>query len=163
MKLSQDQKRMLRASALYPPCYAAGLILYNLLFKKEFYWGDILALFLGGLLLSAIFALFTIFGARIPTRDTPATDVIPSEAKESSPVIPSAAQRSRGISAPDSPAPDVISSAPPVIPNAAQESSPVIPSAAKESTPVIPSAAQRSRGISAPTPPDAAPSRTQDN
>ena len=142
MKLSQDQKRMLRASALYPPCYAAGLILYNLLFKKEMAWGDVLALFLGGLLLSAIFAIFTIFGARIPTRDTPATDVIPSEAKESTPVI---------------------SSAPPVIPSAAQESSPVIPSAVQESSPVIPSAAQRSRGISAPTPPDAAPSRTQDN
>ena len=131
MKLSQDQKRMLRASALYPPCYAAGLILYNLLFKKEMAWGDVLALFLGGLLLSAIFAIFTIFGARIPTRDTPATDVIPS--------------------------------APPVIPSAAQKSTPVIPSAAKESSPVIPSEAQRSRGISAPTPPDAAPSRTQDN
>ncbi|MBP5635581.1 MAG: hypothetical protein J6W83_04245 [Bacteroidales bacterium] len=146
MKLSQDQKRMLRASALYPPCYAAGLILYNLLFKKEMAWGDVLALFLGGLLLSAIFALFTIFGARIPTRDTPATDVIPSAAKESSPVIPSAAQESS-----------------PVIPSAAKESSPVIPNAAQESSPVIPSAAQRSRGISAPTPPDAAPSRTQDN
>ena len=116
MKLSQDQKRMLRASALYPPCYAAGLILYDLLFKKEMAWGDVLALFLGGLLLSAIFAIFTIFGARIPTRDTP-----------------------------DTPGTDVI------------------PSEAKESTPVIPSAAQRSRGISAPTPPDAAPSRTQDN
>ena len=112
MKLSQDQKRMLRASALYPPCYAAGLILYNLLFKKEMAWGDVLALFLGGLLLSAIFALFTIFGARIPTRDTPATDVIPSAAKESTPVI---------------------SSAPPVIPSAAKESTPVIPSAAKRS------------------------------
>ncbi|MBR6279708.1 MAG: hypothetical protein IKR32_00220, partial [Bacteroidales bacterium] len=73
MKLSQDQKRMLRASALYPPCYAAGLILYDLLFKKEMAWGDVLALFLGGLLLSAIFAIFTIFGARIPTRDTPDT------------------------------------------------------------------------------------------
>ena len=138
MKLSQDQKRMLRASALYPPCYAAGLILYNLLFKKEMAWGDVLALFLGGLLLSAIFAIFTIFGARIPTRDTPdtpGTDVIPSEAKESTPVI---------------------SSAP-------QESSPVIPSAAQESSPVIPSEAQRSRGISAPTPPDAAPPGAQDN
>lgn len=106
MKLSQDQKRMLRASALYPPCYAAGLILYNLLFKKEMAWGDVLALFLGGLLLSAIFAIFTIFGARIPTRDTPDTpapDVIPSAAQESSPVIPSEAQRSRGISAPTPP------------------------------------------------------------
>ena len=123
MKLSQDQKRLLRASALYPPCYAAGLILYDLLFKKEMAWGDVLALFLGGLLLSAIFAIFTIFGARIPTRDTP-----------------------------DTPAPDVIPSAPPVIPSEAQESSPVIPSAA-----------QRSRGISAPTPPDAAPPRAQNN
>ncbi|MCR5571241.1 MAG: hypothetical protein K6F42_03255 [Bacteroidales bacterium] len=122
MKLSQDQKRMLRASALYPPCYAAVLILYNLLFKKEMAWGDVLALFLGSLLLSAIFAIFTIFGARIPTRDTPDT---PGKAN----------------AAPDTPAPDVNSSAPPV----------------------IPSAAQRSRGISAPTPPDAAPSRTQDN
>lgn len=106
MKLSQDQKRMLRASALYPPCYAAGLILYDLLFKKEMAWGDVLALFLGGLLLSAIFAIFTIFGARIPTRDTPdtpGTDVIPSAAQESSPVIPSEAQRSRGISAPTPP------------------------------------------------------------
>ena len=153
MKLSQDQKRMLRASALYPPCYAAGLILYDLLFKKEMAWGDVLALFLGGLLLSAIFAIFTIFGARIPTRDTPATDVIPSAppvipsaAKESSPVIPSAAQKSS-----------------PVIPSAAQKSSPVIPSAAQESSPVIPSAAQRSRGISAPTPPDATPPGAQDN
>ena len=142
MKLSQDQKRMLRASALYPPCYAAGLILYDLLFKKEMAWGDVLALFLGGLLLSAIFAIFTIFGARIPTRDTPATDVIPS----APPVIPSAAKESS-----------------PVIPSAAQKSSPVIPSAAQESSPVIPSAAQRSRGISAPTPPDATPPGAQDN
>ena len=134
MKLSQDQKRMLRASALYPPCYVAGLILYHLLFKKEMAWGDVLDLFLGGLLLSAIFAIFTIFGARIPTRDTP-----------------------------DTPGTDVIPSAPPVIPSEAKESPPVIPSAAKESSPVIPSEAQRSRGISAPTPPDAAPPRAQDN
>ncbi len=70
MKLSNDQKKMLRGIALYVPTYIVGYILFSLLiFKRGIQWGDILVLLISGLVIAAVFAVFTILGARIPTRD----------------------------------------------------------------------------------------------
>lgn len=69
MKLSNDQKRMLKGIALYVPGYFIGFTLFRWLFGKDVSWSDVLIFALSGVVLAAVFAVFTIFGARVPTRD----------------------------------------------------------------------------------------------
>ena len=69
MKLSKDQKKMLKGIALYIPTYIVGYLLFGWIFGRAASWSDVLMLVCTGVIIAAIFAVFTIFGARIPTRD----------------------------------------------------------------------------------------------
>ena len=67
MKLSDDQKKIAKAFAIYPICYIATIILYHVI-KRNADWVDILMQSIIVIVVSIILTLFFIFGSKTPEK-----------------------------------------------------------------------------------------------
>lgn len=67
MKLSNDQKKILRAFMIYPICYIPVTILYHMV-KGNIDWSDILWQSLSVIVVSMIVAIFLIIGSKTPEK-----------------------------------------------------------------------------------------------
>ena len=69
MKLSNDQKKILKAIAIYTPVYIVALLLTQWIRHRSFSWEDLLVSVLTAVVLGLLLTLFFVVGAHVPTKD----------------------------------------------------------------------------------------------
>ena len=67
MKLSDDQKRIGKALAIYPICYIATIVIYHTI-KGNADWEDIVLHSIAAIVVSVLLALFFICGSKTPEK-----------------------------------------------------------------------------------------------
>lgn len=67
MKLSDDQKKLVRSIAIMPICYIAYTIVYHLI-KGNADWTEILWVSVGVIITAIVIGIFFILGSSIPKK-----------------------------------------------------------------------------------------------
>ena len=85
MKLSADQKKMLKAIAVYVVLFPVGMLFFGWLFNKQASWEDAGIAFLTSIILGLLFAVATIYGARVPEKSPQKESESPAHAEADRP------------------------------------------------------------------------------
>lgn len=75
-KLSDDQRRVLKAVALFVPCYGILAPLFAVLFGKPFAWENLFTSLLSAIVVVLLSLPFIFWGMKVPTKndDAPKQD-----------------------------------------------------------------------------------------
>ena len=68
-KLSNDQKRIAKAIALYALVYPIAMQLFHWIRTKSFDWGDFLVAILTAVVIGVLCIVFFVVGSHVPTKD----------------------------------------------------------------------------------------------
>ena len=69
MKLSGDQKKIMKALAIYVPLYIVALQLSQWIRERSICWEDVLISVLTAVVLGVVFFLLFVVGSHVPTKD----------------------------------------------------------------------------------------------
>jgi uncharacterized membrane protein len=69
LKLSNDQKKIIKAIAIYTPVYIVALLLSHWIRDRSFSWEDLLVSVLTAVVLGLLLVLFFVVGSHVPTKD----------------------------------------------------------------------------------------------